>query len=99
VSAFEIVAEREGPGGWSFEIQIVGAKEGRLRSLTMDLSWSDYGHWTRDGADPASAVAEAVMAFLLDRLSADELPTRFDASLARRRFPGADEEIRSRIRR
>ena len=99
MSAFEIVAEREGPGGWAFEVQVVGAEEGGLRSLTMQLSWSDYSHWSRDGADPASAVAEAVMAFLLDRLPADELPARFDASLARRRFPAADEEIRGRIRR
>ena len=99
MSPFEIVAERENPGGWSFDVQIIGAAESDLRPLTLELSWPDYAHWTRDGADPASAVAEAVIAFLLEHLSADELPDRFDASFVRRRFPGADEEIGKRIRR
>ena len=99
LTPFEIVSEREGPGGWFFEVQIIGVPEGSLRTVTLALSWPDYSHWTPDGADTASAVAEAVMGFLLERIAPDELPGRFDASLARRRFPDADERIPSLIRR
>lgn len=96
---FEIISERETSGGWAFEVQLIGDPAGALRSVTLVLSWPDYSHWSPDGADRASAVAEAVMAFLLRHLAPGDLPDRFDASLARRRFPDADEAIPRLIRR
>ena len=99
MAVFEITAEQERPNGWSYDVQVVAGDGGEMRRVTLGLSWADYNHWSPDGGDRAVAVAEAVLAFLLEHFGPETLPERFDASLARRRFRGADEAIRSRIRR
>ncbi len=99
MAVFEIISERRIPNGWSFEVQTIGRRAGQLRCVTLNLSWADYNHWSIDGADRAHQVAEAVLAFLLDRMAPRALPAHFDASLARRQFAGADEEIPKLIRR
>ena len=86
VDVFEIITEHEEAGGWLYEFQSVTEESG-------ELSWVDYNHWSASGSDNPQKVAEAVLGFLLSRLAIAELPDRFDASLARRRFGDADETI------
>ena len=88
----EIVSERETPGGWSFELRLAGDDEAAGRR-TLRLSWADYDLWSADGADPPHAVAEAVVRFVLSRMTPADLGATIDASIARRRLPDADEEI------
>ncbi len=83
----EVVSERDCDGGWSFELRL-----GEV-TRTLRLSWADYDLWSNDGGDPPHAVATAVARFLLSRITMSDLPITIDASTARRRFPGADEEI------
>ncbi len=88
----EIVSEKEEPGGWVFQLRI---GEGASDDVTgmLRLSWADYNLWSDDGSDPPHAVARAVVLFLLSRMTATDIPGTIDASTARRRFPGADNEI------
>ncbi len=88
----EIVSEQEGQGGWSFQLRIQ-AGVGEDATRTLRLSWADYNLWSDDGSDPPHAVARAVVLFLLSRITATDVPGTIDASTARRRFPGADDEI------
>ncbi len=100
MAVFEILAQCDAAVGWTFDVQSTAAPpQGELRHLTLRLSWADYNHWSPDGADRPGAVAEAVLAFLLERLDPRDLPVRLDASWARRRFPDADREIPKLIRR
>ena len=92
MAEIEIVSEKEESGGWSFQVRIgEGANDDVTR--TLRLSWADYNLWSDDGSDPPHAIARAVALFLLSRMTAADLPATIDASTARRRFPGADDEI------
>ena len=92
MAEIEVVSEKEEPGGWSFRLRIgEGAGDDMMR--TLRLSWVDYNLWSDDGSDPPHAVARAVVLFLLSRITARDVPGTIDASTARRRFPGADDEI------
>ncbi len=93
VDVFEIITEHEEAGGWSYEFQSVTEESGELRKHHMHLSWVDYNHWSATGSDNPQKVAEAVLGFLLSRMGISQLPDRFDASLARRRFADADKTI------
>ncbi len=93
VHVFEIIIEHEEAGGWLYEFQTVNEESGELCKHQMHLSWVDYNHWSATGSDNPQKVAEAVLGFLLSRLTIDELSDRFDASFARRRFGDADETI------
>lgn len=95
----EIISERGIANGWSFEVQTAGDRSARPRCLTIELSWADYNHWSVDGSDPPQRVVEAVVTFLLSRLKTQALPKRFDASIARRQFADADQEIPKLIQR
>ena len=96
MATFEIIREQEAAGGWMFDAHIVDASGG-LHPRVMTLSWADYNLWSRDGGDPPVVVAEAVLGFLLQTAGLASLKPRFDASLARRISPEADETIPSRI--
>ena len=93
VDVFEIITEHEEPGGWLYDFQAVTEESGELRKQQMHLSWVDYNHWSATGSDNPQKVAEAVLGFLLSRMAISQLPDRFDASLARKRFGDADETI------
>ena len=95
----EILSECEVRNGWSFEARWRKDAAGATTRQTVQLSWADYNHWSRDGSDPPQRVAEAVLRFMLMRLEPDAVPARFDASIARRRFDDADIEIPKLIRR
>lgn len=86
------MSEQERPGHWRFEVQVLD-DAGALRKHTLTLAWADYNLWSTDGSDEPSRVADAVLNFLLSREGAAALPVKFDASLARRKFPDADEII------
>lgn len=94
----EIISEAEFKGGWRFEVQVLD-DGGELRRHDVSLAWADYNLWSADGADAPSSVLEAALSFMLARGSSADLPAKFDASIARRRFPGADEAIPALIRR
>lgn len=92
MAQIEILSEQELPGRWQFEIQSLD-DTGVLRSHIVTLSWADYNLWSQDGADEPSRVVDAAVNFLLSRTPADDLPAKFDASLARRRFPTESDRI------
>ena len=98
MAVFEIITEREHAGGWGYVVQMPSPKTGKLHQFTMQLSWADYNHWSTTGNDTPQSVAEAVLSFLLVRLEPYELPDKFDASFARRRFDDADQLIPGLIR-
>lgn len=93
----EILSETERDGGWTFAVQVLD-ESGRLHPMQITLSWADYNLWSADGSDAPASVMDAVFAFLLQRLHAHELPVKFDASWARRKFADADALIPPLIR-
>ena len=95
----QIEREQEDDGGWTFRLRFAAGTSGPPVRRTVRLAWADYDLWSADGADPPHAVAAAVVEFLLSRLSPSDLPASVDASVARRRFPDADQEIPRLIRR
>lgn len=98
MASFEIISETEVGPGWDFGCQVVDV-EGSLRRHVIRLSWADYNLWSASGGDEPVHVVSAVVAFLLARVSADELRESFDASIARRMFAEADSEIPGLITR
>jgi len=92
VAQIEILSEQEQPGCWRFDVQVLDSA-GALRRHAVSLSWADYNLWSQDGADEPARVVDAAINFLLSRTPADDLPAKFDASLARRRFADADRVI------
>ena len=98
MAPFQIITERENASGWSYLVQTASGNSPEPRRFTMQLSWADYNHWSSAGSDPPQRVAEAVLRFVLSHLDPTELPDQFDASLARRRFPDADQLIPTLIR-
>ncbi len=99
MSNVEIVSEEEDRAGWSFRVRVGAAAPRRSRLRTVRLSWADYDLWSADGADPPHAVAAAVARFVLSQMALSDVPATIDASTLRRRFPGADREIPTLIRR
>jgi hypothetical protein len=101
VAQVEVVSEaaldESGPGGWTFELQSLD-DGGVLRRHRLRLSWADYNHWSRTGSDPPARIAEAVLAFVLSRQAAADVPASFDASSVRRWHPDADDAVPSMIR-
>ena len=98
MARLQIIPEREKDSGWSYQVQTAAGNAPEPRRFTMQLSWADYNHWSSTGSDPPQRVAEAVLRFVLSHLDPTELPEQFDASLARRRFPDADQLIPALIR-
>lgn len=103
----EIISEKEfgiGDGaagirgrGWEFDCQILD-DEGRLKRITLRLSWADYNVWSVDGSDEPSKVAEAALMFLLTKQPVSEWRESFDAGRVRVRFGDADRTIPGMIR-
>lgn len=98
VAQIEILSEVESPGCWRFEVQVLD-NSGELRRHAVTLAWADYNRWSQDGADEPSRVVDAAINFMLARADAIELPAKFDASLARRRYADADRIIPTLIGR
>lgn len=94
----EIMSENEVKGGWEFIAQVL-TDDGDLHRHRVSLSWADYNLWSADGGDQPEKVIEAVIGFLLSQTPAESLAERFDASIVRRRFADADEQIPKLIRR
>ena len=94
----EIMSEDDGAAGWAYAVQVLD-DDGILRRHRVTLSWADYNLWSGSGADKPSDVVAAVIQFLLTRSSPDELRPVFDAAIVRHRYPDADTNIPSFIRR
>jgi len=89
----EIVSERDEVAGWAFVVQVLD-DEGSLRRHAVTMAWADYNLWSGSGSDEPATVVAAAVRFMLSRAAhPDDLPSSFDASLARRRHEGADREI------
>ncbi len=99
VADVEILSERENSSGWLFEARVIGDDGGGLCRVTLLLAWADYNLWSVDGADRPTAVAEAILSYLISEVGPEAVPDRFDASILRRKFPDADREIPKLIRR
>lgn len=93
----EIVGESEQAACWVFDVQVLDGAGG-LSQHRVRLSWADYNLWSADGGDAPARVAEAVVQFLLTRMTPDELGESFDASIARRKHEDADAMIPQFIR-
>ncbi len=91
----EILAEREGPTGWTFDVQEIRA-DGSLAKTALTMSWQDYDFFCPDGAVPPEQVARAV-AEVARELWADGIPARLDASQPRRKAADADRRIIERV--
>ena len=92
MTQIEIVSEQEDAAGWVFHAVVGGDPDGS-RQLRLRLSWADYDLWCRGGDEPPSRVARAVLRFLTDRVGREGLRDSFDASISRRQFADADEQI------
>ena len=92
---FEIIAERETPGGWSFDVQEIRG-DGSLAGITLTLSWQDYDLFCPDGSVPPEGVALAVLE-VAKELWPEGVPSRIDASSPRRRAADADRRISERV--
>ena len=92
----EIISEHEQPRGWTFQVKIL-TRDGSIRQHQLALSWADYNHWSSEGIDPPSAVAEAVMTFLVSRAELASQSGAIDAATIRRQYAGADEAIRAML--
>jgi hypothetical protein len=98
MAPIEIISEQELGNAWRFVVQALG-EDGNLHRRTVTLAWADYNFWSHDGSDAPAVVAEAVIEFLLTKMPPEQLPEKFDASLARRRFGDADDVIPQMIGR
>ena len=110
----EILAESESHGAWTFDAQVID-DAGTLHRHTLTLNWPDYNLWSGDGSDEPARVAEAVLWFLYQPrndanalatdshaptpASGDPIRPAFNAAIARRLFPDADQVIPTLIRR
>ncbi len=92
MAQIEILSEQEQPGRWRFAVQVLD-EAGTLRQHQVTLAWSDYNRWSADGADDPNTVVDAAINFLLTQITPGDLPPRFDASLARRRFGDKADQV------
>jgi hypothetical protein len=92
VAQVEILSEQDNATGWRFAAQVLDG-EGTLHRHEIALSWADYNHWCVSGSAEPSAVAAAVLRFLLTKVDPESAPPRFDAATVRRRYADADAEI------
>jgi hypothetical protein len=97
MTRIEMTNEQEGSGGWTFDAHIARA-DAAARRCRLSLSFADYNLWSSSGTDAPSQVARAVVAFMLEKLQPEAMPTSFDASIARRKFSDADVAIPKLIR-
>jgi hypothetical protein len=93
IGPIEILSETEIERGWRFTAHAV-QPDGKLRPLSLELSWADYDLWCPEGSAPPAAVAESALRCILQHQGDRALPTRLDASHARRLHPEADRDIR-----
>ncbi len=91
----EILSEREGESGWTFQVQQI-LPDGSLQSTRLTMSWQEYDLYCPDGAVPPEGVARAV-AEVASEMWPRGLPPRLDASTLRRHAPGADEKIVQKV--
>ena len=94
---FEIGQEDEQDHQWSYQVSVFAG--GRLRQMTVTLSYQDYDLWSRGRVAP-SRVVEACLVFLLEQggvVSAADLVDSFDCSTLRRTFPMLDQELPQRL--
>lgn len=91
-------AEREIPGGWSYEV-VVGAGE-QARTHEVVLMWRDHDYWS-GGASAPSRVVLALVEYVVSHADwiarGERLPRRFDAARTRRWLPQVDSELRGLI--
>ncbi len=97
MAQIEILCEQEIAAGWTFKAQLID-EEGSLIAIELTLSWADYNLWSPNGADEPQLVAEAVLGYLASQSPEKGLPPSLDASLVRRMFPDADQQIPKLIR-
>ncbi|MFG0329661.1 MAG: hypothetical protein ACF8PN_07135 [Phycisphaerales bacterium] len=90
-----VETESEIVNGWSFEVVIIepGVAPARRR---VSLSWADYDYWCQGRARP-EAVVHAVVEVVLEERTLAEIPDRFDAAIARRWIPDADQRLQTRV--
>jgi hypothetical protein len=91
VTRIEVLTETDEPNGWVFGVHVRDL-DGSSTAHEVHLHWSDYDHWS-GGASRPERVVEAVIRFLLSHISKEEIRPRFDASIVRRMYDDADDEI------
>lgn len=85
-----VTGEREGDRCWIFDVA-VGDDRRTAVHHRVSLSWVDYDHWCH-GRLPPERVAAALVGLLHENRGRagvpEQIPERFDASTARRWWPG-----------
>jgi len=90
----ELGPETESPAGWSYEATVFS--NGRVHHCVLSLSFQDYDLWCR-GQHAPSRVAQAALAFFLERESSEGIPDRLDCATFRRTFPTIDSELPGQV--
>lgn len=93
-----VECERDNGRGWLYEVTVT-PDVGPSSRHEVSLAWVDHEYWS-GGARAPSRVIEALIESMLDRVPPTdwcEIPQRFDASTARRWWPGIDAEVRRRL--
>ncbi len=96
VAKIIVETEEETDVGWHFVISIGNDGDPEVsRTVILTMSWADYDLWSAGGRKP-SDVATDVIAFAVAQSKRGilDLRDRFDASIVRRQFQGADEALR-----
>lgn len=102
--------ETQSDRGWSFRLTWAGTHAGKAigvgpapeiresaeRTVTLNLGWHDYEHWSHGIAAPMD-VARAVLDAALEERPDLALPAKIDASTLRRMVGGFDALVRERL--
>ncbi len=90
MAEIDVKTETDSSRGWRFTVEV--NDDGRTHEYTVDLSWSDYDHWSHGRVAPEKVVHHAFR-FLLQREPASAILSKFDCAVIRRYFPEVDREL------
>jgi hypothetical protein len=93
IPQIRVEQEEETPRGWRYRATIEREGAGATEH-EVTLAWVDHEHWSGGRVAP-STVVERLLGVLVER--GEELPERFDAATARRKFKGLDDELMKRL--
>lgn len=94
-----VLTESEARQGWLFVMAVpADASEaaGAEQQIELSLSWQDYEYWSHGMRSPSN-IAEVVVRALIQACPDRLLPSKFDASTARRWVRNLDDLVREEL--